>query len=326
MTLRTRRRIFYTLVVLFFIVGGGVVFYAYGWRIDFTTWHFEKIGGIYVRSFPENASIYLNGVPVANQSGFLSPGTLISELLPKTYSVILKAPGYDDWQENAVVTPSLVTQFKYAVLVPQTATPVSSTVAEQLLLANTNSAATTTDPFDANQKIVVGKNMISIYDVNAATTTQSVKVAGKNISVKWIAGSLIGILQSNGEFYLYDTNAQTLAKQADDVKSFAATANGSMVATLEQNSLEIFSLDGSGAYYRFNVPNVAEAQSVIWYHDDEHLFVVYPENVSFLDLADAELTNFVQVAQGTKPFYDGQDNIFYITNEEGKLVNFAFPN
>lgn len=323
MTLRTRRKIFYTLVALFFVLGGGVVFYAQGWRLDFSTWHFEKVGGIYVRSYPENASLYLNGKPMANQSGFLSPGTLISDLLPRTYDVSLKATGYDDWEENAAVSPSQVVQFKYAVLVPEKGTPAPSSTIKQLELVVSTSTAI--DPFDTNQKILTSANKVSLYNIAEATTTLTVTISGKTTETKWITGNLIGVLQNDGELYIYDTNAETLTKLADDVKDFSATDDGSMVAALEQHSFEIFSLDNSGAYYRFNLPNVAAAENVIWYKDRTHLFVVYPNYVSFLDLADTNLTNFTTVADGTKPIYDLASNILYMTSPAKTIVQYDFP-
>ena len=79
----------------------------------------RKAGGIYVRSYPKTAQITLNGKPVQNQSAFLSPGTFISGLFPKTYTLTLTAAGYDAWTETPQVVPSLVTEMKYAVLVPE---------------------------------------------------------------------------------------------------------------------------------------------------------------------------------------------------------------
>jgi hypothetical protein len=329
MTLRTRRKIFYTLVVLFFVLGSGVVLYAQGWRLDFSAWRLEKIGGIYVRSYPGDAAIYLNGKPVANDVGFLSPGTLISDLLPKTYTVSLKATGYDAWQENATVAPSQVVQFKYAVLVPTiaTATPTPSSTWRALVAAEPTSTAL--DPFDATQKVVTSTDKIAIYNVIQATTTASVVISGKNLEVEWITPTLLGILQNDGELYIDDATqnggTQLPQKLADDVKDFAATDDGSMVAALEGDSLEVFSLNDSSIYYRFNIPDVTAASRVIWYKDDNHLFVVYPDSVSFLDLADSALVNFTTVAQGTRPLYDQAANIFYITAPGGKVVSYSFP-
>ena len=127
MTRRTRRIVFYILVALFIIIGTAVVLYADGWRIDLATFHTEKVGGIYVRAFPQNAAITLSGAAIPNQSNFLSHGTLISNLYPKNYTLGLSLPGYDAWKENADVSPSLVVEMKYAVLVPQTSTVIATT-------------------------------------------------------------------------------------------------------------------------------------------------------------------------------------------------------
>ena len=116
-----------------------------------------------------------------------------------------------------------------------------------------------------------------------------------------------------------------LQKLADDVKYFAATDDGSAIAALENRSFEIFPLVGAQTYHRFNVPSVADALSVIWYQDMNHLFVVYPDHVSFLDLDDLSLRNFITVAEGTLPLYNSQENILYIIDFSKKLQQFDFP-
>ncbi len=126
MTRRERRTIFYALLGLFFVLGTGVVLYAEGWRIDFKNWRPEKVGAIYVRSFPQYTGISLDGKSVPSGAGLLSRGTLISDLYPRTYTLALEAQGYDAWRENAAVLPSLVTEFNDAVLVPSAGTPAAS--------------------------------------------------------------------------------------------------------------------------------------------------------------------------------------------------------
>jgi hypothetical protein len=332
LTIHTRRQIFYTLVALFIIIGGGVVFYAQGWRLDFATWHFEKVGGIYVRPYPENSSIYLDGKPIQNQAGFLSAGTLISDLLPRTYNISLKSAGYDDWQENAAVAPALVTQFKYAVLVPTDGTPVTSSTRAATLqtIARLQPTSAGIDPFDANQKIITAQNKIAIFNIAAATTTANATLPGKNISARWITPSLIGALQANGELYLYNaadgSESTAVTKLADDVKNFATAEDGSMLAALEKDSLEVFTLSGGSDYYRFNIPDIADAQNLIWYKDNTHLFVIYSNRVAFLDIADSGLVNFTIVAHGTKPAYDPSTNTLYLIDQSGNLVAYSFPN
>lgn len=136
MSIKTRKTIFYVLFGLFFLLGAAIVLYAQGWRFDLATGRAEKVGAIYVRSFPSAANIFLNGKPIQNQAGFLSQGTFLTDLFPKNYSLTLKQPGYADWHENAAVLPSFVTEFKYAVLVPQTPVTVATTTAKKIVTAS----------------------------------------------------------------------------------------------------------------------------------------------------------------------------------------------
>ena len=183
------------LVGLFFLLGTAVVLYAEGWRWDFSTWRPEKVGAILVRSFPEGARITLEGNTIANQAGILSESTLISGLLPRTYDLGLAEDGYRDWHENASVVPSLVTEFKDAVLVPQEPAVVSTDTVKNFvsasgeLIIQTQIAPTQNDAIvwrgtmlahgtivgmSTNLKTLVIKNAAGIYelyDFGSATTT-----------------------------------------------------------------------------------------------------------------------------------------------------------
>src|SRR3989344_4090625 len=126
MTKKGRRRLFYSLVAVFFLVGAGAIFYAQGWRFDFTSLTFKKIGAIYIRAYPPDADIYLDGKAVRSKNGIFTNGTLVNNLIPKNYILELKAQGYEPWREYITVQPSLVSEVKYAVLVPQKPVVVQS--------------------------------------------------------------------------------------------------------------------------------------------------------------------------------------------------------
>ncbi len=449
MTLKKRKLIFYLLVALFFVIGAAVILYAQGWRFDAATWRASKVGGIFVRSFPDDARISLDKKPIQNDSSFLGRGTLIANLFPKTYDLELEKTGYDAWHENAAVSPSLVAAFKSAVLVPQNATSVAQGPVQKFFAANntvvvqnTNGALSSDglpigkgtlideakdgsaaiiknntngkyslyqsgnggttdlsailaksgaakgdvasiffDPRDPGMivaagpskiwlidtananttliknisaaatakisakeiigdSIAAGTNMIAwteseksarssdimIYDTSAESIAASSTLPGQNSDLKWVKDGMLGILQNDGELYLYDTGTDSVTHIADDVKYFAPTADGSSVAALENKSMEIIPLTGNSYdYYRFNLPDIADARRVIWYKDTMHLFIEYGDRVSFLDLKDAGLDNFTTVAQGMAPFYDADNNALYLINPAQNLVRFDFP-
>ncbi|MEK7212403.1 MAG: PEGA domain-containing protein [Patescibacteria group bacterium] len=119
MTRTLRRTIFYLLTAIFIIAGTGIVLYAQGWRWDFKNWQPVKVGGIYIRSFPPEAQIFLDGKPIKNKSGFLQSGTLISDLFPKNYRLRLVLDGFRPLERGVDVRPAMVTEEKYIVLIPE---------------------------------------------------------------------------------------------------------------------------------------------------------------------------------------------------------------
>jgi len=440
MTRRTRRTVFYVLVVLFVFVGSGVVLYADGWRIDLATFHTEKVGGVYVRAFPQNASITLDETSIPNQSNFLSHGTLISNLFPKNYTLGLKLPGYDAWKENADVAPSLVVEMKYAVLVPQAGIAVATTsdivnffvigndhvdehangmitwrnvaigtgaiVSHSTDLKNmiyrsqkgsyalydfTNQktlnltailqkqrvnasdiGSIVVDPYNDTTALAVMANRLWSIDLDAQTAAsidtassgssfapiiaasqpflawsrfsaasgtseivvydkfsdevaeRSPAIRGKTAALAWINNDTLGIMQNDGSLDLYTVSSNSIRMLASDVKAFYPTADGNLIAALEQQSVEIFDF-ADNDYYRFNLPSINTVQGLVWYKDESHLFIDYPDRVAFFDLADTGLMNVTMISQGIAPSYDPQANAFYLANQ-GNILRFDFPN
>lgn len=120
MTLRKRRFLFYFLLALFIAVGSAVIFYSYGWRINFQNGFLkiQKTGAIYVETKPTGVVIKIDKKIYRDKSGMIQGGTLISDLLPKKYELEISKDGYLPWQKNVNVEPELVTEAIGLILIP----------------------------------------------------------------------------------------------------------------------------------------------------------------------------------------------------------------
>jgi hypothetical protein len=436
MVKKWRKRLFYSLIILFILLGAGGVLYAQGWRLDIKSFTAKKVGAIYVRSFPKEAEIYLNGKPIKNKTGIFQAGTLINGLFPKTYKLKLFLPNYYDWQRTVAVQPSLVSEAKYAVLVPREPTAVfveplknfwiingevliqrnnnelvfrnqtlkgeevikltqnprsvltidsknkeyiwnelengtstnlsvlfrkltkrtlaPSTITidpatgakliifnpsslsildikkESLLVISTSSAAITGispsrlwiawGTFDSRQNV----SALNIYDkLSGNTKTISKTLSAKIIKLAWGGDNRLGLLQDNGEFYLYDSGADKPVPLASDAKDFVFADDGSKVAVLETKSLEVFSLK-TEEYWRFNLSEMGAVKKISWFRDNHHLFIGYPARTIFLDLDDLSQENLITVAKTGDFDYDSKANRLYFL-EDGKLLRLDFP-
>ncbi|TRZ64470.1 MAG: hypothetical protein D4Q79_01470 [Spirochaetia bacterium] len=125
MTLRTRRCVFYSFILIFIAVGAGVIFYSQGWR---PVWQenkiaFQKTGAIFVEIFPKDAEIKINGKIFEDKSGLLKSGTFIDNFLPKNYKIEIKKDGYLAWQKNLFVKSGMVAETGKIILIPEKISP-----------------------------------------------------------------------------------------------------------------------------------------------------------------------------------------------------------
>lgn len=433
---RTRKAIFYSLCALFAAAGTFVVLYAQGWRLDFETFGFQKVGGVYLRSFPKDAGIFLNGKYVDKNPGLLDSGRFISNLFPKNYKLKLSGDGYLDWTENIQVAPSLVTELKYAVLIPKNQedayrgfvkdfyadndqliinsgtsllfggkkikgdkvvfqngdsktaltentgagtyfinyfngnTPTSTNLNPKLTnygIEPSNIKEIIKDPGSANTAIFrtgsrvfylniqtgevsalalssqtitniaaspswiawinfdqkSGKSKISFYNRSSNSVQNETEISGTASKISFGKENTIGILQDDGGFYVASPESKP-QKMAGSVRDFSFSKNGTLVSLLEPQTIEIFAFNNEKDYWRFRLPDVGTIERAEWYGDENHLFIMYPGEIKFLDLNDKSIENFPTVASGNQPVYDIKSNTLYFIKNE-LLRKLVFP-
>lgn len=100
-----------------------MIFYANGWRLDFKKFRIVRIGGIFLKDFPADAELKINGgLTDGSFKKFLS-GTLVNNLLPGDYSLAIEKDGYYSWGKTVGVEPATVAEMK-VVLIPRESKPV----------------------------------------------------------------------------------------------------------------------------------------------------------------------------------------------------------
>ena len=118
MTKRTRNFLFYFFVFLFFVITPFAIFYAAGYKINFS-WpikinsFLQKTGMLVLSTEPKNASIYLNDSNPKNlwdtiflrENRTMSTPIKIKGLLPGEYDVRLELEGYWPWQKKLSIHP-----------------------------------------------------------------------------------------------------------------------------------------------------------------------------------------------------------------------------
>ncbi len=112
MTRRVRRILFGTTILFFVLVTPTVLLYAWGYSFD---WQKKKpvlTGGLYIKSIPKKADVYLNNKLEEETPAF------IKRILPRNYQVKVIKDGFHPWQKKLKVESKLVTEAKNILLIP----------------------------------------------------------------------------------------------------------------------------------------------------------------------------------------------------------------
>jgi len=112
MTRRTRRIIFFLFLMVFIILAPLITLYAWGYSFDWEEKTIVATGGIYLRTHPSGAEIYINDKLRGKTNKF------IRRLVPKLYEIKIIKDNYHSWQKNLLVEPRLVAKANNILLVP----------------------------------------------------------------------------------------------------------------------------------------------------------------------------------------------------------------
>lgn len=112
MTLKTRRILYITFILIFCISTPLVIFYALGYKIG-TGFNVQKTGALILDSNPSGAKVYLNGKLqqkliskiLSNQEDYFTTPIKIKNLLPGEYDVRLELEGNWTWEKKLKVNP-----------------------------------------------------------------------------------------------------------------------------------------------------------------------------------------------------------------------------
>lgn len=167
MTRKVRDIFFWACVVVFALVGPPLVLYARGYRFDIARKKFVATGGLFIKSDPAGASIYINGAKRGETSGALrdaiaKPG-LITNLLPKEYDIRVEKKGYIPWVKKLAIAPRQVTEARFI-----------------LLFVDHNKPLTPSEnPVASGARITQdGKEIIGVFEQNATTSIAAVNAQG----------------------------------------------------------------------------------------------------------------------------------------------------
>jgi hypothetical protein len=112
-----KRIFFWTLVVLFWLVSGAIIGYAFGYSFSFKKGIFIYGGSITLKTTPQAVNVYLDGILMPSGTfSRLNNSYHIGGIKPGEYFLEVKAPGHQTWSKKISVHSGISTEFWNVVL------------------------------------------------------------------------------------------------------------------------------------------------------------------------------------------------------------------
>ena len=113
----TRRKIFYGMVLLFAVVAPVALLYSRGYVFDRERRGLVVTGGIFVKTVQSGARVFVDS-EFSKETSFISHGALITNLIPRRYTVRVEKEGYQPWIKAVRVANEEVLEFRNVLLPP----------------------------------------------------------------------------------------------------------------------------------------------------------------------------------------------------------------
>jgi WD40 repeat protein len=164
MSIKTRTILSYALSIAFLFISILLIFYSKGLVFDFETNKFEETGGIYLKSYPADANIKINGKEYANRSSLFESGTLINNLSEGIYDITLSKDGYNLWKKEAKVSPSMVSVFDKIIMIPNDNIKKISPAADEFYLSDNELIVKNGDKLNFQNTTVFSDKIIELKE------------------------------------------------------------------------------------------------------------------------------------------------------------------
>jgi hypothetical protein len=288
-----------------------IILYALGYSFDFEKKTIIATGGIYLKSEPTKAEIYVNDKLKTTTN------RLIKRLLPKIYNVQLVKDGYHPWEKDLVVQPNLVTKANNIVLLP--VNPKISLVAtssQEYIDFNTEPSPelyyiNKTNLYRAEDEQLLMQNVLN-YVIYKDGILYLDNVTGKIFELDLTSLKTAEFFDSvypslnKGKWILSKDNKKLLCQKDKSVEIvwLDDMTNNSIIR--EKGDLDKIDFD-------------EKINDVIWYNKtDEHLIVATDDAILFTELDNRSPRNTINfiTTESPKIKYNSSDKILYFLSQD----------
>lgn len=291
MTQRARRIIFSITILLFVVATPLILLYAWGYSFDWQTRRIALTGGLYLKSTPDDAKIYLNDKLKGETN------TLVRRLAPKEYQVKIVKDGFHPWAKRLKVESKIVTGARDILLIPLE--PKVEIINE--VLPNDFSLQDFISPDKLNNIFYIQTPSYILYKTDHNNSFQeqiSLNPLPNNRQYEIFASNneRIAVLDDQGQLYLLNQDSRNFDLISQNVEDIEFSNDNNRILYFTTSEIWIYFLENANK--ELITRSSQEIRQSVWYQKtNQHILYLVGDNLKIVELDGRDERNMVDVLE-----------------------------
>jgi len=321
------RRIILCLIILFFIlISPVIILYSLGYSFDWQEKEIVLTGGLYIKSVPKKATVYINDKPKEETPVF------IKRLVPKYYQIKVVKEGYYEWRKKLKIESKLVTEAKDIVLIP--INPEIKVINEKIPDNFSLEEYISEENIISNDIFYIHKPSFIIYKTDKENSFQeqiSSASLPENQEYEIIVSNnqQIAVLSNNKQLYILNKETRNFELIKENVQQAQFSYDNGKLLYYTPNEIWIYYLnnnqqDEKTGEYELITRLSQKIERAIWYETNNHIIFLVNSKIKIIELDSRDEKNMVDIMEidAQEIAYSKKDQLLYLIKNE-KLIGIS---
>lgn len=326
MNSKTRRIILCSVIIFFILIAPVIILYSLGYSFD---WQEKKVvltGGLYIKSIPKRATVYINDKPKKETPVF------IKRLAPKYYQIKVTKEGFHEWSKKLKIESKLVTEAKDILLIPinpeieiiNEKNPDNFSLKEYIISKTTVS----------NDVFYINKPSYILYKTDKDNSFQeqiSLTPLPENQEYEIIISDnqQIAVLSDSDQLYILNSETKNFELIKENVQQAQFSYDNEKLLYYTSNEIWIYYLNNNEQDKEIGEHELItrlsqKIKQAIWYKTNKHIIFLVNQKIKIIELDSRDEKNIIDIINldAQEIAYFEKDEILYSTRDE-KLIGIS---
>jgi len=317
MNSKTRRIILCLIILFFIIITPVIILYSLGYSFDWQEKKLVLTGGLYVKSIPKKATIYINDKPKKETPAF------IKRLFPKYYQIKVVKEGFHEWNKKLKIESKLVTEVKNIILIP--INPEIKVINEKIPDNFSLKEYISIENIVPDDIFYIHKPSYILYKTDKVNSFQeqiSLTPLPKNQEYKIIVSNnqQIAVLSDTKQLYILNKETRNFELIKENIQQAQFSYNNEKLLYYTPNEIWVYYLDSNELITRLS----QKIEQAIWYETNNHIIFLVSSKIKIIELDSRDEKNIVDIIKidAQEIAYSEKDQLLYLTKNE-KLIGIS---